>query len=59
MYVYLSPNAATKIENIEQVCKILTFCVSVNFPTFVLSGFNLSHIDWDILVSHGEPPSFC
>ena len=39
--LYLSPNAATKVENIEQVCKMLTFCVSVNFPTLIFGDFNL------------------
>ena len=52
---YLSANAATKVENIKQVCKMLIFCVSVNFPTFMLGDFNLPHIDWGIPVSHSGP----
>ena len=43
------------IEVIEQVCKMLTFCVSVNFPTFILGDSNLPCIDWGIPVSHGRP----
>ena len=43
--LYLSPNAATKVENIEQVCKMLAFCVNANFPTFILGDFNLPYIN--------------
>ena len=31
---------------------MLTFCVSVNFPTFI-GNFSLPYIDWGISVSHG------
>ena len=51
--LYLSPNAATKVENIEQIYQMLAFCVNANFPTFILGDFNLPYIDWGIPVSHG------
>ena len=41
MHLYLSPNAATEVENIEQVGKTLTLCVSVDFPTFILGDLHL------------------
>ena len=42
-----------KVQNIEQVCKMLIFSISVKFPTFILGDFNQLHIDWGIPVSHG------
>ena len=47
------PNAAASLENIDKVCKILTSCINVSFPTFVLGDFNLPYIDWSIPISHG------
>ena len=51
--IYLSFNVATKVEIVKQVCKMLAFCVSVNFSTFILSDFNVLHVDWGIPVSNG------
>ena len=47
------PNAVASLENIDKVCKILTSCVNVSFPTFVLCDFNLPYIDWSVPISHG------
>ena len=52
---YLSPNAFAKVENFKHACTMLTFCISFNFPPFILSDFNLPHTDWCIPVSHGGP----
>ena len=50
---YFPPNAAASLENIDKVCKILTSCINVSFPTFVLGDFNLPYIDWSVPISHG------
>ena len=49
---YLSLNAAASLENIDKVCKVLTPCINISFPTFVLGDFNLPYIDWSVPVSH-------
>ena len=51
--VLSSRYAAASLKNIDKVCKVLTSCINVSFPTFVLGGFNLPYIDWSVPISHG------
>ena len=50
---YFPPNAAAGLKNIDKVCKVLTSCINISFPTFVLGDFNLPYIDWSVPISHG------
>ena len=53
--LYMPPVTANSFTDLCSVCNCLKMCISVKHCAYIVSDFNLPHIDWTIPISIGNP----